>query len=218
MKIGLVTIKESDNFLQYFSGGNLWRDTERNDYFQTGTVRTIGNDLIGIGTEFVSNTPLILGETLDLESQLVKVISVTDDTTATISGIEFEIQEPIRYRRIPEAKVESLSKLYERKKEALNTAYLKLQNSDSFNYDQVSEDSLKKAQIVFALELFKLPVNKHQENRANGIQSYSISDQSYTYKNGTVKDIPECVYEFVKKEGSRTSGKLFRGSPGVGFY
>ncbi|PJZ28746.1 hypothetical protein [Leptospira kmetyi] len=218
MKIGLVSIKESDNFLQYFSGGQLWRDAERNDYYQSGSVSARGDDLTGFGTEFVSNSPLISGETLDLESQLVKVVSVTNDSNAKIKGLEFEIQESIRYRRIPETKVESLSKLYQRKREALNTAFLKLQNSESFNYDQVSEESLKKAQIVFALELFKTPSNKHDENRANGIQSYSISDQSYTYKSGIVKDIPESVYDFVKKEGSKKSGKLFRGSPGVGFF
>ncbi|MDV6237625.1 hypothetical protein CH379_018485 [Leptospira ellisii] len=218
MKIGLVTLKESDDFLQYFSGGNLWRDAERNDYFQSGTVRAVSENLFGFGTEFVVNSPLVPGETLDLESQLVKVVSVTDDTNAKITNIEYEIPEPIRFRRIPENKVEVLSKLIQKKREALHTAFLKLQNSTCFDYDQVSEDSLKKAQIVFALELFKIPSNKHDENRANGIQSYTISDQSYTYKNGTVKDIPESVFDFVKKEGSRTSGKLFRGSPGVGFY
>ncbi|MDV6237527.1 hypothetical protein CH379_017990 [Leptospira ellisii] len=217
MKIGLVTIDESDSFLQYFSGGGLWRDAERNDYFQKGTITAKGFDLIGFETEFVSNSPLVIGETLDLESQLVKVESITDDTNIKISGLEFEIIDPIRFRRIPETKVETLSKLYQRKREALNTAFLKLQNSESFNYDQVSEDSLKKAQIVFALELFKTPSNKHEENRANGIQSYSISDQSYTYRSGVVKDIPESVYDFVKKEGSKKSGKLFRGSPGIGF-
>lgn len=217
MKVGLVTVKESDDFLQYFSGGQLWRDTERKDYFQVGNVTAIGEDLLGIGTEFLSNIPLVAGETLDIESQLVKIISVNDDSRAKISLIEFDITEPVRFRRIPETKVASLTTLLQRKREALNTAYLRLQNSTSFSFERVSENSLKKAQIVFALDLFKTPTNKHDENRANGIQSYSISDQSYTYKNGTVRDIPEVVYEFVKKEGSRESGKLFRVGPSLFF-
>ncbi|MGQ2801277.1 hypothetical protein ACT54M_12765 [Leptospira santarosai] len=218
MKVGLVTIKESDDFLQYFSGGSLWRDTERSEYFQKGTVTVIGENLIGFGTEFLGTLPLLVGETLDLEFQFVNVVFVTDDSSAVISPIEFDVQLPIRFRRIPENKVGTLTNLIQRKREALNTAFLRLQNSESFDYAKVSEETLKKAQIVFALELFKLPTNKHAENRANGIQSYSISDQSYTYKNGTVKDIPESVYDFVKKEGSRTSGKLFRTGSGVSVY
>ncbi|RHX84711.1 hypothetical protein [Leptospira stimsonii] len=218
MKVGLVTIKESDDFLQYFSGGTLWRDTERVEYFQKGIVTAKGEILTGVGTEFLGTLPLLPGETLDLESQLVKVESVLDDSNAVISPVEFEIDLPIRFRRIPENKVGQLANLIQRKREALNTAYLRLQNSESFDYSRVSEETLKKAQIVFALELFKFPTNKHAENRANGIQSYSISDQSYTYKNGSVKDIPESVYEFVKKEGSRTTGKLFRTGSGVSVY
>ncbi|MDI7174849.1 hypothetical protein [Leptospira santarosai] len=218
MKVGLVTIKESDDFLQYFSGGSLWRDTERSEYFQKGTVTAIGENLIGIGTEFNGTLPLLPEETLDLESQLVNVVFVTDDSNAIITSVEFDIDLPVRFRRIPENKVGALANLIQRKREALNTAFLRLQNSESFDYAKVSEETLKKAQIVFALELFKLPTNKHAENRANGIQSYSISDQSYTYKNGTIKDIPESVYDFVKKEGSRTSGKLFRTGSGETFY
>lgn len=217
MKVGLVTVKESDEILQYFSGGQLWRDAERKDFFQVGSVSVIGDDLLGIGTEFTSNIPLVAGDTLDVDSQLVKVVSVTDDTHAKVSLIEFDITEPVQFRRIPETKVASLAILYQRKREALNTAYLRLQNSTSFSFERVSENTLKKAQIVFALELFKTPTNKHDENRANGIQSYSISDQSYTYKNGTVRDIPEVVYDFVKKEGSREFGKLFRGGPSFFF-
>ncbi|AVV51454.1 hypothetical protein [Leptospira santarosai] len=218
MKVGLVTIKESDDFLQYFSGGSLWRDTERSEYFQKGTVTAIGENLIGFGTEFNGTLPLLPEETLDLESQLVNVVFVTDDSSAIITSVEFDIDLPVRFRRIPENKVGALANLIQRKREALNTAFLRLQNSESFDYAKVSEETLKKAQIVFALELFKLPTNKHAENRANGIQSYSISDQSYTYKNGTIKDIPESVYDFVKKEGSRTSGKLFRTGSGETFY
>ncbi|EKO77271.1 MULTISPECIES: hypothetical protein [unclassified Leptospira] len=218
MKVGLVTIKESDDFLQFLSGGQPWRDTERGEYFQKGTVTAIGENLFGFGTEFNGTLPLLPEETLDLESQLVNVVSVTDDSNAIITPVEFDIDLPVRFRRIPENKVGALANLYQRKREALNTAYLRLQNSESFDFTQVSEGTLKKAQIVYALELFKLPTNKHAENRANGIQSYSISDQSYTYKNGTVKDIPESVYDFVKKEGSRTSGKLFRTGSGVSFF
>ncbi|XDD52506.1 hypothetical protein AB3N59_20365 (plasmid) [Leptospira sp. WS92.C1] len=217
MKVGLVTVKESDDFLQYFSGANFWRDTERDDYFQPGNVTAIDDDLFGIETEFLSNIPFVIGETLDLESQLVKVVSVTGDTQAKISKPEFDILEPVRFRRIPENKVSSLKNLYHKKREALYTAHIRLQNSNSFAYDRVSEETLKKAQIVFALELFKTPNNRHDENRSNGIQSYSISDQSYTYKSGSVRDIPEIVFDFVKKEGSKTSGTLFRSGPSVGF-
>ncbi|EMO43834.1 hypothetical protein [Leptospira santarosai] len=205
MRFGLVTVKEADDFLQYFSGGGAWRDPERTGFFAPGTVTAVGTDLVGFDVDFTANPPLIADEILDINGQLVKVTSVIDPLSAKIEAIEEDVITPVRFRRIPTDKVTALRTLYQRKREALVTADIKLLNSNAFNYDRVSLENLRKAQIVFALELFKSPTNKHFENRSNGISSYSISDMSYTY-GGKVRDIPESVFDFVKKEGAPGAG------------
>ncbi|TGK12854.1 hypothetical protein [Leptospira stimsonii] len=211
MRFGLVTIKEADDFLQYYSGGNAWRDAKRSWYYASGTVTAVGDKLVGFDLDFTAAPSLAAGEILDIDSQLVKVVSIEGALNATIEPIEQDVITPIRFRRIPTADVDSLRALYERKREALVTADLRLLNSSAFNYDLVSPESLRKAQIVFALELFKTPINKHSENRSNGIQSYSISDMSYTYKSGATRDIPEAVFDFVKREGAPGAGTFGQG-------
>ncbi|KGE21813.1 hypothetical protein [Leptospira interrogans] len=213
MRFGLVTIKEADDFLQYLSGGNAWRDIKRKEYYASGMVTAIGTALVGFDVDFTAGvTALVAGETLDIDFQLVKVVSIEGPLNATIEPIEQDVITPVRFRRIPDTEVASLLALYERKREALVTADIKLTSSTAFRYDLVSSETLRKAQIVFALELFKNPTgNKHAENRANGIQSYSISDMSYTYKTGSIQDIPESVFDLVKKEGAPGAGMFRQG-------
>ncbi|WP_078124013.1 hypothetical protein [Leptospira alexanderi] len=212
MRFGLVTIKEADDFLQYLSGGNVWRDIKRKSGYTSGTVTAIGTALVGFDIDFTAGTPLVVDETLDIEAQLIKVVSVEGPLNATIEPIEQDVITPVPFRRIPDTEVASLQTLYEKKREALVTADIRLRNSTAFNYDLVSSETLRKAQIVFALELFKNPTgNKHAENRANGIQSYSISDMTYTYESGAIRDIPESAFDFVKKEGAPCAGMFGQG-------
>ncbi|EMO57778.1 hypothetical protein LEP1GSC161_0336 [Leptospira santarosai str. CBC1416] len=203
MRIGLVTIKEADDFLQFYAGAERWRDVDRDSFVLPGKVVATGMELIGIDTDFTDTiSGLITGDTLDIDYQIVAVTSVVDSSHATIYPLEFDLIEPVRFRKIPTANIDTLKKLYQRKRESLFTANERLLASTAFSYNSVSEETLKKAQIIFALEIFRKHRDIHTENRANGVASYSIADMSYTYTTGAQMDIPESVFNILKKEGA----------------
>ena len=191
--ISFATIRESDEFLELWTGGESWIINPTS--FLTGTLSGSTTILTGVGTLF--NTELVADDYVYADSNLFKVVSVDSDFQITVDVAPDQLLTTVACSKLTTDEVTQ----YNNKLKALQTSYYKLINLENYQISGVtppSDINLVYANSVYALELFSGVDNVHQKNIEAGIESLSLGRKSVSYKDAASGRISQNVHQFIQ--------------------
>lgn len=199
--IGFITLQEADSILDASLTYSFWTDPTVYDK-ATGTYKTNtpGTTLIGTGTLATSELPL--GNDIELEYNIGKVSSVTDNLTV-ITDVPFDAPDDSVMKILTPTQRTNLENLWIKKRRALQSAYDLI--FAFINIPDVITEQLERAQAYLAGNLFyTLGKSTSISGVEKNVTSFSIGDMSYSFNtvasmagNSAYEVFPEPIYTLL---------------------
>lgn len=190
MEIGFTTTEAAEKRLDLEIGCDTWFDS-LDPAAQAGTILSNASasaDIIGSGTDL---TTLTAGTGVQIGEAFAKILTVTDEATATLDRAILIPENATMYVFATLEQWQSRKDLYTKRSKALYSAYRQILEF-CINTDPAPAEYAS-AQILLAYHLFKLPAggDRLASIRQSGVVEYEVGDMRYKFsETGSAGKVP----------------------------